>query len=138
MRYGGESARFASVSRELAPNARKSVVPRRFHGNAEGTVPIENEHPVVRTHPDTKRKSLYVNRGFTSRFAEMTVEESRPLLEYLWEHASRPEITCRYRWMPHDVGIWDNRCVLHYAINDYSGSRREMWRISVHEPARPI
>jgi taurine dioxygenase len=78
-----------------------------------------SEHPVIRTHPETGRKCLYVNRGFTSRFAGMTIEESLPLLNYLWEHASRPEFTCRYRWSNHDVVVWDNRCTLHYAINDY-------------------
>jgi taurine dioxygenase len=137
MRYGGESARFGSVSRTMGPKARAEAGSDRFHVNAQANASIENEHPVVRTHPETLRKSLYVNRGFTSRFSGMTEQESRPLLEYLWEHASRAELTCRYRWMPHDVGIWDNRCLLHYAVNDYSGQRREMWRISVHEPARP-
>ena len=98
---------------------------------------IETAHPVVRTHPVSGRRSLYVNRAFTSRFEGMSEEESLPLLHELWAHASRPEFTCRYRWKPHDVTVWDNRVTQHYAINDYFGQRRHMQRIAIHEPARP-
>ena len=98
---------------------------------------VENAHPVVRAHPDTKRLTLYVNRGFTSHFSGMTQQESQPLLEYLWSHAEKPEFTCRYRWKKGDVGIWDNRCVLHYALNDYYGYPRVVHRIAVNEPSRP-
>jgi taurine dioxygenase len=95
-------------------------------------------HPAVRTHPETGRKCLYLNRGFVTRFATMSMEESKPILEYLWAHAILPEFTCRLRWLPNDVGIWDNRCTLHFALNDYYGYRREFHRISVHEETRPI
>jgi len=137
MVYGQESARFASVSRMNAPRLEDRAFTASTYDRANDVVAIENEHPVIRTHPETGRKSLYVNRGFTSRFAAMTVAESQGLLEFLWDHAVRAEFTCRFRWAPYDVAVWDNRCVLHYALNDYSGARREMRRVSVHEPIRP-
>lgn len=137
MIHGGEGARYAAVSRNFAPRPKDRAFSASLYSRAEAVQIIETEHPAVRTHPETERKCLYVNRGFTSRFADMTVEESLPLLEYLWEHASRPEFTCRYRWATNDVVVWDNRCTLHYAINDYYGHRREMHRISVHEESRP-
>ena len=99
---------------------------------------IETSHPVVRSHPDTGRKALYVNRAFTSRFDGMSTEDSLPLLHELWHHAARPEFTCRYRWTTNAVAIWDNRVTQHYAINDYFGQRRHMLRIAIHEASRPV
>ena len=94
---------------------------------------VENLHPVVRRHPQSGRKLLYVNRGFTSRFEGMSEAESLPLLEELWAHATRAELTCRYRWHTNDVVVWDNCATQHYAINDYYGCRRHMQRVSIHE-----
>lgn len=88
-------------------------------------------HPVVRVHPVTGRKALFVNPVYTQRFESMTVEESQPLLQYLFQHATRPEFTCRLRWTPGTLAIWDNRCLLHLAINDYDGSRRLLHRTTV-------
>lgn len=136
MPYGGESARFASVSRNRAPKSEDRSFAKSTYAGADG-VTSKVDHPVVRTHPESKRRSLYVNRGFTEKFVGMTAEESYPLLEFLWNHATRAEFACRYRWSPNDVVVWDNRCTLHYALNDYYGQRREMHRISVHEPTRP-
>ena len=90
-----------------------------------------SEHPVARTHPETGRKALYASRGHTTHFKGMTEEESRPLIEYLAMHQVRPEFTCRVRWAPGTLTVWDNRCTQHNAVNDYHGQRRRMRRITV-------
>ena len=90
-----------------------------------------NVHPVVRTHPETKRKLLYVNYSYTVGFEGMTEEESRPLLSYLMEHGNRPEFTCRFRWTKGAVAFWDNRCVKHLAVNDAQPFRRVMRRVQI-------
>jgi len=89
------------------------------------------EHPVVRTHPETGRKALYVNLGHTVRFRDMTEEESAPLLDYLFQHQVRPEFTCRFSWRPGSLALWDNRCTQHNPVNDYHGHRRLMHRITL-------
>jgi len=88
-------------------------------------------HPVVITHPDSGRLALYVNPGFTLRFDGWTDEESRPLLTYLYQHAARPEFTCRLAWREGSLAFWDNRSTWHYALNDYQGQRRLMHRITI-------
>ena len=90
-----------------------------------------SEHPVIRTHPETERKALYVHRGYTVSFKDMTVDESKPLLDFLYAHASRPELTCRFRWRPGSIAFWDNRCAIHCPIDDYFGQRRRTWRITL-------
>ncbi|WP_428487307.1 TauD/TfdA dioxygenase family protein [Rhodopila sp.] len=99
-------------------------------GNAE-LATQDAVHPVVITHPDSGRKALYVNPGFTLRFDGWTDEESRPLLDLLYRHAARPEFTCRFAWRTGSMAFWDNRSTWHYALNDYQGERRLMHRITL-------
>ena len=87
------------------------------------------EHPLVRTHPESGRNALYLSGSWLLRFRDMTEEESRPLLDFLYAHAARPEFTCRFHWTPGALALLDNRCTQHFAINDYSGSRRVMHRV---------
>jgi taurine dioxygenase len=92
---------------------------------------FEATHPVVRTHPESRRKGLYVNLGHTARFEGMTESESAPLLAFLFEHEARPEFTCRFRWTKGALAFWDNRSTQHNPINDYHGHLRRMLRITI-------
>ena len=92
---------------------------------------LRAEHPVVRTHPETGRKALYVNVAHTSGIKGMTDEESAPLLKFLFAHQVKPEFTCRFVWDANTIAFWDNRCVQHNPVNDYHGFRRFMQRITL-------
>ena len=104
------------------PHLYSEAFKRMYEGQTE--VEETTAHPVVCTHPETGRKSLFVNPVFTTRFEDMTVEESAPILNYLYEHIQRPEFTCRYRWQAGSVVIWDNRVVWHNALADDFGARQ--------------
>jgi taurine dioxygenase len=114
--------------------------PRAAHHDRIGNMALQNadkadgfeaRHPIVRTHPDTGRKSLYVSSLHTIRFDGFTEEESKPLIDFLNDHCIEPEFSCRVRWEPGQLTIWDNRTTLHNAINDYHGYRRQMRRLTV-------
>jgi taurine dioxygenase len=92
---------------------------------------ITNTHPVVRTHPETGEKILYVNEAHTLHFEGWSEEESQELLNYLYKHSRKPEFQCRYKWTLGAVTLWDNRATHHYPVNDYTGSRRLLHRVSI-------
>ncbi|CAN5815503.1 TauD/TfdA family dioxygenase [soil metagenome] len=100
-------------------------------GNGGDIQHLLAEHPVVRTHPETGRKSLYVNVAHTAGIKGMTDDESAPLLQFLFNHQVRPEFTCRFAWEPDCIAFWDNRCAQHNPVNDYKGFRRVMQRITL-------
>jgi taurine dioxygenase len=103
----------------------------RHAGDGAAVHDYLSEHPVVRTHPETGRRSLYVNVAHTSHFKGMTGSESAPILSFLFDHQVRPEFTCRFRWRAGSLAFWDNRATQHNPINDYHGYRRVMRRITL-------
>ena len=106
-------------------------------GKAVNADAMQASHPVARTHPETGRKSLYASPGHAIRFDRWTEEESAGLLAYLFRHQTLPEFQCRLGWRVGDIAIWDNRCTLHYPLNDYHGHRRLLHRITL-KGDRPV
>ena len=95
------------------------------------------EHPIVRTHPETGRKALYINSFFTQRVRGVTRKESLAILDYLLDHLRTPEFTCRFHWTRNSVAFWDNRCALHHAMWDYFPEVRQGYRVTV-KGDRPV
>lgn len=95
-----------------------------------GDVQTVTTHPLIRTHPETGRKALYIG-GHVFKFEDMTEAESEPLIDFLMGHSVRPEFTCRFRWEPGSLAFWDNRCTQHFAINDYPTETRRMHRVTI-------
>lgn len=107
----------------------------RLADMVESNPPVE--HPVVRVHPESGRKGLYVNSLFTVAIKDMKDRESRALLDFLFAHVTTPEFTCRFRWRAHSIAFWDNRITQHKPVNDYWPQHRLMQRITIdHSGAR--
>ncbi|WP_416421512.1 taurine dioxygenase [Pseudomonas sp. App30] len=111
--------RFGSTPEDLA----------RWEETRRKNPPIS--HPVIRTHPVSGRKSLFVSDGFTTRINELEPAESDAILKLLFAHATRPEFFVRWRWQENDVAFWDNRSTQHYAVDDYRPARRVMQRATI-------
>ena len=111
--------------------AARSGDPETGFGDSAAMAEMEVEHPLVRTHPETGRKSIFCSRAHTHRIKDMTREESLPLLGFLDEHLRQPRYVTRFHWTEGALAMWDNRCLFHYALNDYQGKRRHMLRVIV-------
>ena len=98
----------------------------KLDGKADAPRGYLSEYPIVRTHPETGRKALYVNVAHTAGIKGMTDAESTPLLNFLFQHQVKPEMTCRFVWQPSSIAFWNNCCTQHNPINDYDGFRRVM------------
>jgi taurine dioxygenase len=120
-----------AVSSSALADVSKTREDRLRGQDGEGNQEYVAEHPVVRTHPETGGKALYVSEAHTARFVGMTEEESRPLLQYLFRHSAKPEFTCRFRWQVGSLALWDNRCAMHNPVNDYHGYTRILHRITL-------
>ncbi|MFT5116070.1 MAG: taurine dioxygenase [Parasphingorhabdus sp.] len=126
----------ANNSAERASAAVTRVHRKADRPGAEDEAIMQAEHPVVRTHPETGRKTLYCSDAHTISFSGWSEQESRPLLQYLYSIQQAEEFCFRYSWRPGDLAMWDNRCVQHNALNDYQGYRRELLRVTL-EGERP-
>lgn len=128
--YGGDTM-FASqyqAFEDFTPRMQEMLLSLRATHTSKSET---NDHPVVRTHPETGRKALFVNGYFVQNFVGFTPEESKPLLDFLFAWAVKPEYVYRHRWAPGDFVIWDNRCVQHYAVHDHGDAPRRMHRVMV-------
>jgi taurine dioxygenase len=143
--FGGDTAFSNQILayQELSDGLRELLDGLRAIHSAAGLATIygENqaeapraEHPVVRTHDETGERALYVCRAFTDRFTTWSRAESQALLEYLYQHSVRPEFQARHQWRPGDVVMWDNRCLLHFAVHDHGDDPRVIHRLQVAGP----
>lgn len=117
----GAYAKLAASSPDLGP---------AYGGNTD-FAESEVEHPLIRTHPETGIKSIYCSRAHTYRIKDMTREESMPIFEFLMNHLTKEKYVTRFKWTGGTLAMWDNRCLFHYAMNDYHGRRRHMHRVIV-------
>ncbi len=132
--FASTIAAFEALSPGMRDLLRGLEAVHSYDGPGRPDHPTETAvHPVVRRHPETGAEGIYLNRMFATRFTGMTEEESRPLIDFLDRHMSRPEFTCRLRWRGGEVVMWDNRFTLHYPINDFAGERRLLIRCTALE-----
>ncbi len=89
------------------------------------------EHPIIRTHPITRRRGLFVNQTFTQRIPQLNLEESEAILQMLFRHIERPEFQCRFKWEMGSLAIWDNRCTQHNPVRDYFPNKRRVHRVTI-------
>ncbi|WP_413797286.1 TauD/TfdA dioxygenase family protein [Streptomyces iranensis] len=125
----------ATAVHDVIPGFVRFYGPERLAPFQEMFPPVE--HPVVRTHPETGRRTLFVNTSFTTRITGMGREESDRLLSFLCRQAHVPEYQVRFHWQPGDIAFWDNRATQHYAVNDYAPHRRVAERVAI-EGDRPF
>lgn len=126
--YEALSPRMQAYLEGLTATHDGGIAFRRF--NPDGKFPI-SVHKVVPRHPETKRKLIYVNRGFTSHINELPPDESKAVLEFLYDHVAKPDFQVRFRWEKHSIAFWDNRCTQHLAIWDYFPNVRSGFRIQI-------
>ena len=105
------------------------------YGDSNDVATREVEHPIIRTHPETGRKSIYAGLGHCARIRGMTKEESKVILEFINQFGTRPEFVTRLQWQSNSLAMWDNRRLFHYALNDYAGKRRHMHRVTIQGDA---
>jgi taurine dioxygenase len=122
--------RMKSHGREARKDRYKGAAAMRAKVKDPGDAVTEAVHPLVRTHPETGQKAIYLG-NHAQHFEGMTEEESAPLLKFFSKHATQPEFVCRFRWQVGSLALWDNRCTQHYAVGDYNGLRRRMHRITI-------
>ncbi|MDX1401841.1 MAG: TauD/TfdA family dioxygenase [Kiloniellales bacterium] len=132
--FANTIAAFGALSEGLQSVLRGLQAVHSYHGPGRPDCPGQTAiHPLVRRHPETGAEGLYINRMFVTRLQGMTAEESRPLIDFLDRHITRPEFTCRISWEKGQVVMWDNRFTLHYPINDFTGHRRLLIRSTAME-----
>jgi taurine dioxygenase len=113
---------------------RKGISPEYYAKMLKKFAGIEATHPVVGRHPETGRKVLFLSPFYSDRFEGWTRDESLPLIEFLSAAMTRPENTCRFKWEDGSIAMWDNRAVIHFALDDYPGQRRVMQRLTIEGP----
>jgi taurine dioxygenase len=120
----------------MGPGVLKQYGPDRWQKFREGTPPVE--HPLVRTHPETNEKSLFVNPLMTFKIKGLSDAESKAILELLYEHMTQEEYMVRFRWEINSIAFWDNRCTAHRGINDFFPAHRLMHRVAIADDQRPV